>query len=284
MMKRKKYFITVKILKEYKDYLEREEKSSATIKKYICDIKKLVSYANGCEITKELVISYKEFLKTSGKYKFSSINSFLVAINRLFEYLGWYKFCVKTYRIQKEIFTSEEQEISKDEYKKLVQAALRKGKKRLAMIIQTLCATGIRTSELSGITVESVRNGIAEIFCKGKQRKVLIPRKLQKLLLKYIKENNILNGIVFCTSGGKVIDRSNLWRDMKVIGKETGIPDGKIFMHNLRHLFARIFYKKNKDISKLAGILGHSNIETTRIYIKATCEEYQKHIDLMGLV
>ncbi len=175
-------------------------------------------------------------------------------------------------------------DLSKAEYKRMVQAALKKGNKRLAMIIQTLCSLGIRASELSGITAESARNGTAEVFCKGKQRKILIPRKLQKLLLKYIDENNIVSGIIFRTSTGKAVDRSNMWREIKALGTESGVPEGKIFPHNFRHLFAKIFYQKNKDIAKLADILGHSSIETTRGYIKTTSDEYQKQIDLMGLV
>ncbi len=218
------------------------------------------------------------------KYKLSSINSFLVAANRLFEYLGWYGLRVKTYRIQKETFMPENKDLSKAEYKKLVQAALRKCKKRLAMVIRTLCAMGIRASELSGITAESVKTGTAEILCKGKQRKVIVPKKLQKLLLKYISENKIENGIVFRTSGGRAVDRSNIWREIKLLGKDAGVQDKKIFPHNFRHLFAKTFYQKNKDIAKLADVLGHNSIETTRIYIKTTCKEYQKQIDMMGLV
>lgn len=284
MGRQKGYFITEQILKEYKIHLVMEEKSKATISKYICDIKKLAEYASGRSITKELVVAYKEDLRIKKNYKLSSINSFLVAANRLFEYLGWYGLHVKTYRIQKEAFTPANKDLSKAEYKKMVQTALQKGKKRLALIIRTLCAMGIRASELSGITAECARSGTAEIFCKGKQRKILIPKRLQKLLLKYINENNIKNGVIFRTSTGKAIDRSNVWREIKALGKESGVPEGKIFPHNFRHLFAKTFYKKNKDIAGLADILGHSSIETTRIYIKATCEEYQKHIDLMGLV
>lgn len=215
MNKHKKHFITKQILKDYSEYLVKEEKSRATISKYICDIKKLAKYAGGREITKELVISYKEDLRAEGKYKISSINSFITAANRLFEYLEWYGLRIKTYRIQKEVFIPENRDLSKEEYKRLVQTALRKGKKRLAMIIQTLCSMGIRASELSGITVENVKSGIAEIFCKGKQRKALVPKRLQKLLLEYIKENKIESGVVFCTASGRPVDRSNMWREIK---------------------------------------------------------------------
>lgn len=284
MGRQKGHFITEKILENYVKHLSRDEKSKATIKKYICDVKKLIKYANGRMVTKELVVAYKENLRTSQKYKLSSINSFLVAANRLFEYLGWYGMRVKTYHIQKEAFIPADKDLSKAEYKRMVQAALKKGNKRLAMIIRTLCSLGIRASELSGVTAESARNGTAEVFCNGKQRKILIPRKLKKLLLKYIDENNIVSGIIFRTSTGKAVDRSNIWREIKAIGTESGISESKIFPHNFRHLFAKIFYQKNKDIAKLADILGHSSIETTRGYIRTTSDEYQKQIDLMGLV
>lgn len=284
MGRQKGHFITEQILADYAKHLARDEKSRATIRKYICDIKKLIKYAGGRMVTKELVVAYKESLRKSQKYKLSSINSFLVAANRLFEYLGWYGMRVKTYRIQKEVFMPTDRNLSKAEYKRMVQAALKKGNKRLAMVIQTLCSLGIRASELSGITAESARNGTAEVFCKGKQRKILIPRKLKKLLLKYIDENNIVSGIIFRTSTGKAVDRSNIWREIKAIGTEVGVPEGKIFPHNFRHLFAKIYYQKNKDIAKLADILGHNSIETTRGYIRTTSDEYQKQIDLMGLV
>lgn len=171
-----KRIITKEMLLQYQEYLYEEEKTTATIKKYICDLKKLLLYAGGREVTKKMMIEYKEALRK--KYKLTSINSFLVAANRLFEYLGWYDLRVKTYRIQKEVFVPEKRNLSKEEYKKLVRIALKKGKKRLAMILQTICATGIRVSELSSVTVESVLKGVVEIYCKGKQRLVLLPKKL----------------------------------------------------------------------------------------------------------
>lgn len=278
------HIITEQILENYKKYLEEEEKSKATINKYICDLKKLMIYANGQEITKKLMLDFKEYLREDRHYKLSSINSFLIAANRLFDYLEWYELRVKTYKMQKEIFAPADRNISKNEYKKLVHVALQKGKKRLAMIIQTLCSMGIRISELSSITVESITKGTVEIYCKGKQRTVLIPKKLQERLLKYTSENNIENGIVFCTSSGNAVDRSNIWREMKALSEEANVQKEKIFPHNLRHLFARTFYEVSKDIAKLADILGHSSIETTRLYIMTTYEEHQKQLDMMGLI
>lgn len=231
-----------------------------------------------------MVVGYKEYLRKKKKYKLTSINSFLVAANRLFEYLGWYDLRVRTYKIQKEAFVPENRDLSREEYKRLVKAALKKGKIRLAMIIQTICATGMRISELASVTLESVAGGVVEIYCKGKQRIILLPGKLRKKLLRYIKENKIAGGIVFRTSGGKAVDRSNIWKEMKMLSKEAGVQESKVYLHNLRHLFAKEFYTAGKDIAKLADVLGHSNIETTRGYIKTTSREHQKLLDQMNLV
>ncbi len=277
-------FITEEILSKYQEYLYEEEKSEATIKKYMRDLGKLLAYAEGKEVTKKLVVGYKEYLRKKKKYKLTSINSFLVAANQLFEYLGWYDLRVKTYRIQKEAFVPESRDLSRDEYKRLVKAALKKGNIRLAMILQTICATGMRVSELANVTLESVAEGVVEIYCKGKQRVILLPGKLRKKLLRYIKENRIEGGVVFRTSGGKAVDRSNVWKEMKILSKEAGVQEGKVYLHNLRHLFAKEFYAVGKDISKLADVLGHTNIETTRGYIKTTSREHQRLLDKMELV
>lgn len=279
-----KRMITEEKILQYQEYLYEEEKTTATIKKYICDLKKLMNYLSGREITKKLMVEYKEALRKEKGYRLTSINSFLVAANRFFEYMGWYDLRVKTYRIQKEIFVPENRDLSKAEYKKLVQAAMKKGKKRLAMILQTICAAGIRISELSCVTVESVVKGIVEIYCKGKQRIVLLPKKLQKKLLRYIQEKEIKSGILFCTSSGKPVDRSNIWKEMKGLCEEAEVTEEKVYPHNLRHLFAKEFYAVEKDIAKLADILGHSSVETTRIYIKSTSAEHQKQLNMMKLV
>lgn len=279
-----KHIITEQVINKFKEYLEYEEKSAATIEKYIRDIKKLMNFADGREITKKLMLEYKENLRIKQNYKLSSINSFLIAANRLFGYLEWYGLSTRTYRIQKEAFISRKKNLSMYEYKKLVLAVRRKGNKRLEMIIQTLCSMGIRISELSYITVESVETGEVDIYGKRKQRKALIPEKLQEQLKHYIIKNKIKSGFVFRTSRGNAVDRSNIWREMKVLREETHIEGEKIFPHNLRHLFAKTFYKTEKDIAKLADILGHSSIETTRIYIRTTSEEYKKQLDKMELV
>lgn len=276
--------ITEKNVKEYEKYMYREEKSKLTIEKYIRDLRKLVEYAGDKPITKELLISYKEYLLHERQYKVTSVNSFLVAANRFFEYMEWYENRVKLYKVQTEIFCPEDRELSREDYISLVQTAQKNGKQRLAMMIQTICATGIRVSELSALTVAGIRKGVMEIHNKGKIRKVLIPEKLRKQLLLYITRQKISHGIVFCSSSGRPIDRRNIWRDMKTLCKSSGISVDKVFPHNLRHLFARTFYSVKKDLSKLADILGHSMIDTTRIYLRTSSREYRKQLDRMNLV
>lgn len=276
--------ITKAMLEEYKAYLYEQEKSKATIQKYMCDIKKLVDFVDDKEMSKSLAIQYKEYLKDNEGYKTSSVNSFLVAANRFFEFMGWYEFRVKTFKLQKEVFMPQSNELSKGEYKQLVETAFGNGKIRIGMIIQTICATGIRVSELSAITVSSVKSGMATIYNKGKERMILIPRDLQVKLLGYTRKQKIKHGIVFKTSKGKAVDRTWIWREMKKLCDIAGVERKKVFPHNLRHLFARTFYSIYKDISKLADILGHSSVETTRIYLKESYIEHQKRIEKLNLI
>lgn len=276
--------ITEKTLLEYREHLYEEEKSRATINKYMCDLKKLKDYVGEQELTKLLVIGYKEHLRKDGKYKTSSINSFLVAANRLFEYLGWFDLRIKTFKIQNEAFVPESRELSKEEYKKLVRTAKGLGKERTALILQTICATGIRVSELSAITAAAVKRGTVTIYNKGKERQILIPRGLQVKLLGYMRKRGIRQGIVFRTSKGNAVDRTSIWRDMKKLCGKAGVNEEKVFPHNLRHLFARTFYRMGRDIAKLADILGHSNIETTRIYLKESGNEHRRQLESMRLL
>lgn len=281
LMKRK---MTKKVLLAFREFLYEEEKSQATINKYMCDLKKLMMFMGEQEITKSRMIEYKEYLRENKQYKTSSINSFLVAANRLFEYLGWHDLRVKTYKIQQKVFLPENKDISKEEYKRLVRTAKSLGKHRTAMILQTICATGIRVSELSAITVSGVKRGMVEICCKGKIRQILIPRSLQVKLLHFIRKNGVRRGTVFCTKNGNAIDRTSIWREMKKLCGQARVKEDKVFPHNLRHLFAKSFYEINKDIAKLADVLGHSNIETTRIYIKSSFVEHRKQLELMDLI
>ncbi len=276
--------ITQKSLETFQEHLYEEEKQPATIQKYLRDLQKLVNFAEGRELTKKIMIHYKESLKECRQYKTSSINSYLVAANRYLEYMGWYELRVKTYKVQKETFLPEEKDLSREEYRKLVNAARRGGRERLALLLQTICATGMRVSELEMLTVTAARRGTANIYCKGKERQVLLPRALQVQLLHYIRTRRLKSGSVFQTSHGKALDRSNIWKEMKALCQEAGVDKDKVFPHNLRHLFAKTFYEKSKDIGKLADILGHASIETTRIYIKTSSCEYRRQLDELKLV
>ena len=268
-----KRIIKAKMLGSYEDYLKKEEKSKATISKYLCDLRKLVEYADGREISKGLMLAYKDKLLNKDGYKARSVNSFLAAANCFLEFMGWHDLKVKAYKIQQETFCPENKCLSKEEYYRLVEAAKKTGKIRLAMILQTICATGIRVSELAAVTVSSVRGNSVIIHNKGKIRAILLPDELRKELLYYIGRNGIQKGAVFCTASGKAVNRSNIWREMKALCKAADINEEKVYPHNLRHLFASVFYAIKKDIAKLADILGHSSIETTRLYIKATSRE-----------
>lgn len=279
-----KRIIKEKMLGRYVAYLKKEEKSEATISKYLCDLKKLVAYMDGREVDKERMLSYKDKLLNQDGYKVSSINSFLVAANGFFAFMGWLDLKVKTYRVQQETFCPENKCLSKEEYYRLVKAAKETGKIRLAMILQTICAMGIRVSELGAVTVEAVRNNSVTIYNKGKIRTFFFPDELRKELLYYISRNGIQKGPVFCTASGKAVNRSNIWREMKSLCKKAGVDEDKVFPHNLRHLFATVFYEMKKDIAKLADVLGHSNIETTRLYIKTTGREHRKQLNQMKLV
>lgn len=280
----KKRKITREALKKYQIYLYEQEKSKRTIEKYMCDLEKLLEYAAGRSLDKALVLGYKNYLKNEKEYKTTSINSFLVAANQFFEFMEWHELRVKTYRIQKETFMSEDKELTKEEYKKLVNTASEYGKSRIGLVIQTICATGIRVSELTSITVQTLKNGTVSIYNKGKERKIMLPRKLQKCLLCYIHKYGIKRGPVFQTKKGKALDRTYIWREMKKLCKKAGVDEEKVFPHNLRHLFARTFYGLTHDVVKLADMMGHSNIETTRIYLKESYREYQKLIEDMDLL
>ena len=208
----------------------------------------------------------------------------IAAINSFFRYFGWYDLCVKQYRIQKEAYCSENKELTRDEYYRLVEAAKRKNNKRLMLIIETICATGIRVSELKFITVEALVKGEAVVNCKGKNRRVFIAKDLKKKLLIYSQKSGIKSGCLFVTRHGNPINRVDVWKEMKKLCKLANVLQSKVFPHNLRHLFARAFYKIEKDIAKLADVLGHSNINTTRIYVVSTGNEHKKILEHMRLV
>lgn len=275
--------VSQEIIVQYKDFLISEEKSNNTIKKYIHDILAFTAYVQDRVVTKTVVMAYKNSLIEEG-YAARSINSMLASLNSLFSFLGWYDCKVKNIKIQREAFCPEEKELTRQEYIRLVNTAKRKGNERLSLMIETLCGTGIRVSELRFITVEAASTGEATVSMKGKTRTIFIVRALQKKILKYAKLHGISSGPVFITRSGTPMNRSNIWREMKSLCEAANVLPSKVFPHNLRHLFARIFYGIEKDIAKLADILGHSSIDTTRIYIISSGREHRKRMELMKLV
>ena len=274
--------ITAKAIAEFKEHLILEERSEITVEKYIRDVKAFTAYTQNTSVTKETVIAYKKHLQEN--YAVRSVNSMLASINSLFMFLGWYDLKVKSLKLQQQVFCPEEKELTKAEYTRLCRTAERKHNERLNLILQTICGTGIRVSELQYITVEAVKNGEAVVNCKAKTRSVFIVKELKQKLLRYAAEQNIKSGMIFVTRTGKPISRTNIWREMKALCEEANVSPQKVFPHNLRHLFARVFYGIEKDIAKLADILGHSSINTTRIYIISTGTEHRQRMESMRLI
>lgn len=271
------------MIEEFRDYLIEEEKAEATISKYIRDVKKFSAYADGKVPDKNLVIRYKEFLTNTG-YSVKSINSMLVALRTFFKYLEWDGLNVKLFKIQEQIFVDERKYLTREEYYRLCQTAERKGKHELNLMIQTICSTGIRVSELKYFTVEAVRTGVAVITLKGKTRLSFVPTALREKLLLFAEEKGITEGMIFIGQTGKPINRSVIGKKMKALAKDAGVYEEKVYPHNLRHLFAREFYSQERDIAQLADVLGHSSINTTRIYMKSTGIEHRSKIDRLNLV
>lgn len=274
--------LTADIIENFRKNLELQEKSTSTIEKYIRDVKAFSAYTENAAITKEKVIAYKKYL--GNNYAVRSVNSMLASINSLFSFLGWHDLRVKSLKLQQQVFCPEEKELTKAEYARLCKTAERKKNKRLNLILQTICGTGIRVSELQYITVEAAKQGETVVNCKAKTRSVFIVKELKQKLLRYAAEQNIKSGMIFVTRTGKPISRTNIWREMKALCVEANVNPEKVFPHNLRHLFARVFYGIEKDIAKLADILGHSSINTTRIYIISTGTEHRKRMENMHLI
>lgn len=264
-------------------HLEQEEKSKNTIEKYARDVRAFALYVGDAEITKEKVIAYKNKL-LSDNYAARSINSMLASINSLFSFLEWKDCNVKSIKLQKQLYCSRKKELSKAEYLRLLESAKKNGNERLNLLIQTICGTGIRVSELQYITVEAAKLGKTVVFLKGKMRTIFIVKELRRRLIRYATERNITTGAIFITRNGKTMCRTNIWREMKRLCEQAGVDSEKVFPHNLRHLFARHFYSIEKDIAKLADILGHSSINTTRIYIITTENEHRRCMERMRLV
>lgn len=273
--------LTELLAAQYAYHLREEEKSRITIEKYLRDVRSFARYLGGQHITKDAVITYKQQLLNQG-YALRSVNSMLAAVNNFLTFCGLTDCRVRLCRMQREIYQRAERELSRAEYLRLLRAA--EGDRRLWLLMQTICSTGIRVSELNYFTVEAVRRGEVSVACKNKSRKILLPGKLQKLLLRYARAIGITGGVIFRTRNGKPLDRSNIWAAMKRLCARAKIDPGKVFPHNLRKLFARTFYDLEKDIAKLADVLGHSSINTTRIYIMTTGQEHRRQLERLRLL
>ena len=263
--------------------LQEDERSPATIENYLRHIRAFAAWAGEQAVTKELVASWKEHL-TGKDYRPGTVNTMLVSLNRFLGFLGWHDCVVKTLRIQRRLFRDDSRDLTRSDYNALTAAAKAQNKTRLALLMEAICATGIRVSEVQYITVEAARAGRAEVALKGKIRTILIPSKLCRKLLKYAKQQKTASGEIFLTRNGTHLSRRQIWAEMKGLCRTAGVAASKVFPHNLRHLFAAAFYRASRDIVKLADVLGHSSLETTRIYLLTSGAEHQRQLDRLGLV
>lgn len=281
-------FFNTDRLQLFEQSLRAGERAEATVRKYITDVRTFATYlyertGAGCgRVDKDLLLSYKKWLKEN--YAVSSANSMLAALNQYLDYLGAPELKVKPYRMQRSLFLQEEKELTRNEFTRLVRAADRDGKEWLALCMETIAATGIRISELSAFTVDAVKRGRIEIYNKGKYRRIFLPSKIRQKLTAYCRRHRIRVGVIFRNRRGEALDRSRIWREMKSLKDRTGIDPAKIFPHNLRHLFARVYYQCTRDLFGLADLLGHSNVNVTRIYTQNTGKIYQKQLDKMQIL
>lgn len=267
---------------QFAQYLRQEERSEKTVEKYVRDLRCFAAFIGQEAVNKQSIIAYKSYL--AERYAVTSANSMIAALNSFLRYCGRQDLCIKQFKLQRQAFCPEEKELSREEYVRLLKAAQEKQKNQLHLIIQTICGTGIRVSELEYITVEAVMRGEAVVSCKGKNRRIFIVSALKKKLLRFAKERKICAGPVFITRNGTPISRHYIWKEMKSLCRLAGVEASKVFPHNLRHLFARTFYGIEKDIAKLADILGHASINTTRIYIVTTGAEHRQKMEHMRLI
>lgn len=274
--------LTDELCDAFEKELREQERAPATVEKYMRDLRAFGAYVGESEITKQIVLDYKSYLQV--RYAAASVNSTLSSLGAFFAFCERRDLCVKRIKQQKNVFAAKEIELSRVEYERLLAAALEKGNRRLYLLMQTVCACGIRVSELQFITVDAVKRGYADIACKGKRRRVYLPAELCRQLKSYLKAKGIVSGAVFVTRSGKPLDRSNIWSDMKKLCRAARVSEEKVFPHNLRHLFARTYYSIHKDIVRLADILGHSAIDTTRIYTMESGDVHRKQINRLGLV
>ena len=276
------YLITTERITAYGVYLRREERAPTTLEKYLRDIRAFAAWLGDSPVSREAVTSWKEYLLAQGRAPVT-VNGALAALNGLFRFLGW-DCRIKFLKIQRRLFRDQSRELTRTEYERLIRTAEAQGKHRLALLMEAICATGVRVSEVKYLTVEAARAGYAEISLKGKIRAILLPNKLCRRLLKYAKKQKIASGEIFLTKSGKGLSRRQIWAEMKRLCAAAGVEPSKVFPHNLRHLFATAFYRACKDIAKLADVLGHSSIETTRIYLVTSGAEHRRQLDRLGLV
>ena len=280
---KKKMQLTQREFDQFEDYLRHDEREESTIEAYLRSLTRFAEWADGRAVTKELAMEWKAALSESG-YRPISVNAMLAAVNKFFTCMGREDCKVKYLKLQRQMFRKSEKDLSKEEYQRLVQAAHEKGDLRMELILETICATGIRVGELKYITVEAIRAGVAEIALKGKIRTILLPHRLCRKLQKYAKQQKIASGKIFLTQDGLPVSRQSIWTRMKALCEAAGVERSKVFPHNLRSLFARSFYGSCHDVVRLADVLGHSSIETTRIYLMSTGKEYLRQLDKLGLV
>lgn len=265
------------------DYLCGSEHSPGTVENYLRHLRAFAAWLNGEAVTRERAAEWKEHLVSQG-CRPATVNTMLAAVNRFFTWRGWTDCRVKALRVQRQLFREPGRELSREEYARLVAVAQAGGKERLALLMEAICATGIRVSEVKYLTVEAARRGKTEISLKGKIRTILIPGKLCKKLLKYAKKQNAASGEIFLTRSGRSLSRKQIWAEMKALCRAAGVAPSKVFPHNLRHLFARAFYRVCRDVARLADVLGHSSIETTRIYLLSTGAEHRRTLEQLRLI
>ena len=275
--------ITEEWVTSFGQYLRQEERSAGTIEKYLRDVRAFAAWLGGTPLTKEAAALWKGGLLDQGCTP-ATVNSKLAALNKFFSFAGWAEFRVKPLKIQRRLFRDDSRELTRAEYLRLLETAHALGRERLALLMETICATGIRVSEVQNITVEAARRGKTEIALKGKIRTILLPGKLCRKLLKYARKRQIASGKIFLTKGGRGMSRGQIWAEMKALCQEAGVAASKVFPHNLRHLFARTFYKAYRDVAKLADVLGHSSLETTRIYLISTSAEHAVMLEGLHLL
>ena len=275
--------ITARQLRAFQQHLEREERSAATVEKYLREARRFSAWLDGGAVSKASAARWKEHLLQAG-YCPGTVNGKLTALDRLLAFLGWEDCRVKHLKLQRRLFRDTERELTREEYGRLLAAAERCGRVRLTLLMEAICATGIRVSEVKYLTVEAARAGRAEIALKGKIRTILIPGKLCRKLLQYARGQNIASGEIFLTRGGNSLSRKQIWADMKDLCRQAGVAPSKVFPHNLRHLFARTFYRVCRDVAKLADVLGHSSIETTRVYLISTGVEHARVLERLRLI